>query len=194
MPIATFADVAAAQRVLLHGVTGSGKSTAAMRIGAALDLPVHLVDDEIGWLPGWVNRPADDELAIATELAAADRWVFDSTYSTFREPVLARTQVVVGLDYPRWLSLWRLIRRTIARIVDKEEICNGNVEGWTALFSGDSIILWHFKSFKRKRNSMRAMATAHHGPPTLLLRHPRELDALISFLESPAGRASAPLD
>ena len=40
-------------RVLVYGVTGSGKSTAAVSIGARTGLPVTLVD-ELTWLPGWV--------------------------------------------------------------------------------------------------------------------------------------------
>ena len=39
--------------VLVHGVTGSGKSTAALAIGARTGHPVTLVD-ELTWLPGWV--------------------------------------------------------------------------------------------------------------------------------------------
>ena len=45
----------------MHGVTGSGKSTAAVALGRALVLPVHLVDEEFGWLPGWVQRPAEEQ-------------------------------------------------------------------------------------------------------------------------------------
>lgn len=51
MPPATVDDVQRAKRVLVYGVTGSGKSTAAVVIGARLGLPVHLADDEFGWLP-----------------------------------------------------------------------------------------------------------------------------------------------
>ena len=38
-------------RVLVYGVTGSGKTTAALAIGARTGLPVTLVD-ELTWLPG----------------------------------------------------------------------------------------------------------------------------------------------
>ena len=43
-------------RVLLYGVTGSGKSTAALAVGARTGHPVTLVDD-LTWLPG-PPRPA----------------------------------------------------------------------------------------------------------------------------------------
>ena len=47
------------RRILVYGVTGSGKSTAAARLGAVTGLPVHLAD-ELTWLPGWVLVDARD--------------------------------------------------------------------------------------------------------------------------------------
>ena len=44
--------MAGARRILVYGVTGSGKTTLVRRIGLAAGLPWHSVD-EIGWLPGW---------------------------------------------------------------------------------------------------------------------------------------------
>jgi adenylate kinase family enzyme len=42
------------QRILVYGVTGSGKTTLAARISAATGIPWHSVDDltgEAGWVP-----------------------------------------------------------------------------------------------------------------------------------------------
>src|SRR5690606_31488366 len=116
------------RRVLVHGVTGSGKTTLARRIADVTGLPWHSVDDEIGWLPGWVSRPEVEQRAIAARIAAGDAWVLDTTYSAWRDVVLPRVELVVALDYPRWLSFGRLLRRTVRRMVRREEICNGNVE------------------------------------------------------------------
>lgn len=48
MAVGTFDDVRRAQRILIHGVSGSGKSTAAIILGRVLRIPVTLVDEEIG--------------------------------------------------------------------------------------------------------------------------------------------------
>lgn len=182
MPAASHADVARAQRILVYGVTGSGKSTAAALLGEKLDLPVHLVDEEIGWLPGWSNRPEDEQIELAQQLVAAERWVLDSAYSSWRDAVMERAEVIIGLDYPRWLSLARLIRRTLLRIIDQTEVCNGNREDWTAIFGGDSIIVWHFRSFANKRARIRQWEQVSSGLPVLRLTHPRQLDALLRSL------------
>lgn len=190
MPSATVDDVRQARRVLLYGVTGSGKSTAALKMGARLGLPVHLVDEEFGWLPGWVPRPPSELRSLAADAASGPAWVFDTAYGSFRDLVEPRADVVIGLDYPRWISLGRLLRRTLIRVVDRRPICNGNVETPRQVFSRDSIVVWHFRSFDRKRRTMRDWAARAEGPPVMLVRRPRELDELISALGSP--RPSAP--
>ena len=42
---------------------------------------------------------------------------------------------------------------------------------------------WHFQSFARKRDRMRAWAASPDGPEVLLFRHPRELEAWVASLE-----------
>jgi adenylate kinase family enzyme len=168
-------------RVLVYGVTGSGKSTAAVAIGARTGLPLTLVD-ELTWLPGWVPVDAAVQREMIGEVVAGERWVLDTAYGAHLDLVLPRTQLVVGLDYPRWLSLARLVRRTVSRVVTQEPMCNGNVETWRQVFARDSIIVWHFRSFARKRARMRAWAGSLDGPEVLLFRRPRELEAWIAGL------------
>lgn len=87
------------------------------------------------------------------------------------------------------ISLGRLLRRTVIRVVDRQPICNGNVETPRQAFSRDSIIVWHFRSFARKRATMRAWAARAEGPPVLLVRRPRDFDQLVSALRSPKNVA-----
>ena len=168
-------------RVLLYGVTGSGKSTAALAIGARTGHPVTVVD-ELTWLPGWVPVDGQDQRDLVGEVVAGERWLLDSAYGAWLDLVLPRAELVVGLDYPRWLSLGRLVRRTISGAVTKEPRCNGNVETWRAMVRRDSIIVWHFQSFARKRARMRAWAASPDGPPVHLFRRPRDLEAWIATL------------
>lgn len=169
-------------RVLVYGVTGSGKSTAALAIGARTGHPVTLVD-ELTWLPGWVPVEESRQRELIGEIVVGERWLLDSSYGHFLDLVLPRAELVVGLDYPRWLSLGRLVRRTVSGAITKEPRCNGNVETWRALLSRRSIIRWHFRSFARKRDRMRAWAAAPDGPEVLLFRHPRELEAWVRSLD-----------
>ncbi|WP_410587902.1 adenylate kinase [Amycolatopsis sp. lyj-23] len=160
-------------RIVVYGVTGSGKSTLAARIAERTGLPYRSADD-IGWQPGWVGTPDEEQRRRIAEVCAQERWVLDAVYSKWQDIVLPRTQLVVGLDYPRWLSLGRLVRRTFVRAVTRRRICNGNVESFRQVFSADSIIRWHFTSFANKRARIRAWAAESPGPAVVRLTSPRE--------------------
>jgi adenylate kinase family enzyme len=161
------------QRILVYGVTGSGKTTLARQIGEHTGLPWHSVDD-LTWQPGWVEVPTAEQRRRIEAICAQDRWVLDTAYGAWLDVPMGRTELIVGLDYPRWLSLQRLIRRTIARGIDRQPICNGNTESLRFAFTRDWIIYWHFRSFSRKRRRMRAWAADPAAPPTVLLRSPRQ--------------------
>ena len=161
------------ERIVVYGVTGSGKSTLAALIAERTGLPYHSADD-LSWQPGWVPVPDEEQRRRIAELCAGDRWVLDAAYGKWRDLVLARTELVVGLDYPRWLSLGRLLRRTLVRSVTRVRICNGNVESFRQAFSADSIIRWHFTSFANKRARIRAWAAESPGPEIVRLTSPRQ--------------------
>lgn len=84
--------------------------------------------------------------------------------------------MIVALDFPRWISLLRLIRRSVARAVDGKPICNGNRESFRHLFSADSIVVWHFKSFKRKRMRIREWEADPDLPETIRFASPRSVE------------------
>ncbi|WP_404311878.1 adenylate kinase [Agrococcus terreus] len=186
MSAGTVDDVARAQRILCFGATGSGKSTLAGALGERLGLPVVLVDD-LAWQPGWtqLDREALGELVLP--LLDGERYVFDSVYGGQNAEALERVDVVVGLDYPRLTSLGRLVRRTWQRIRSRELVCNGNVETLPRALSRDSIVAWHFRSWRSKRERMRRWHADPAAPPVLLLPRPADAEALLAAL--PAGTA-----
>jgi adenylate kinase family enzyme len=175
---------------LVYGVTGSGKSKAAERISASTGLPLTLAD-ELTWQPGWVPVAEQRQRELFGTVVAEDRWVLDTAYGAWLDVVLPRVELIVGLDYPRWLSLQRLIRRTLVRAIDKKPICNGNTESLRGIFSQDSIIRWHFRSFARKRRRMRQWAAAQAGPPVLIFTRPTDFERWISRIGDTSNSGTA---
>jgi adenylate kinase family enzyme len=161
-----------ASRVLVYGVTGSGKTTLAAKIAARTGLPWHSVDD-LTWEPGWVEVPPDEQRRRIQSICSNDRWILDTAYARWMDVPLASAELIVALDYPRWTSLSRLVRRSLRRVVRRELACNGNVETLGKLLSSDSIIRWHFRSFDHKRARIRAWS-ATNLPPVRRLRSPKE--------------------
>ncbi len=177
------------RRILVYGVTGSGKTTLAARIAAVTGLPWTSVDD-LTWLPGWVQVPVEEQRRRIAGIVAGSEWVLDTAYGSWLELPLARAEVVVGLDYPRWVSLSRLLRRTLTRVRDKQPICNGNTETWRKIVARDSIVVWHFRSFARKRARIRAWAADPSAPPVVHLRSSRQTERWLAGLER-RGRGRA---
>ena len=168
-----------ARRILVYGVTGSGKTTLAERLSHLLGTDWTSVDD-VTWQPGWVLLPEDEQRRIFTEVCARDSWILDTAYSAWSDVALARAQLVVGLDYPRWRSLARLVRRTVGRNLDHRPICNGNVESWRQTFSRDSILAWHFRSFASKHERLVDWEADPAMPPVLRVRSPAQLETWLA--------------
>jgi adenylate kinase family enzyme len=176
-----------ADRILVYGVTGSGKTRLAEAISAATGIPWHAVD-ELTWEPGWIEVPDDEQRRRIAAICAEERWVLDTAYGRWLDIPLARVELIVALDYPRWLSLSRLIRRSLTRAIDGKPICNGNRESFRNMFSKNSIIGWHFTSFRRKRERIRAWAADPAGPEVVRLTSPREAERWLA--EQRAARQS----
>ncbi|MFI9638818.1 adenylate kinase [Micromonospora sp. NPDC051925] len=168
-------------RILVYGVYGAGKSTLAAVLADRLRLPWHPVDDLL-WLPGWVEVPVAQQRSRIEQICRGDRWILDGAYHGWRDVPLARADLVVGLDYPRWCSFGRLLRRTVGRLATGEQICNGNRESLGSVLSRDSILLWHVGAFGRARRRMRAWQADPSGPPVLLFRSPAELERWVAAL------------
>ena len=164
-----------AERILLYGVTGSGKSALAARISEATGIPWHSVDD-LTWDPGWQEVSAEEQRRRFEQICAGERWILDTAYSSWRDVVLSRAELIVALDYPRWLSLARLLRRTLARVLDGRPVCNGNRETWRTALARDSILVWHFRSFRRKRALIRAWEADPPVPQLIRLSSPLETE------------------
>lgn len=125
-----------------------------------------------------MHVPADEQRRRIAAICAGERWILDTAYSSWIDVPLARVQLIVALDLPRIVSLARLVRRTIGRVVDGRPVCNGNRETWRTVLSRDSIILWHFRAFASKRRRIDAWEAA--GLPVVRLRSARAVEDWLS--------------
>ncbi len=94
------------------GGPGAGKSTLARQIGDKLGLPVvHM--DALFWQPGWNSRDEDDFQRLAREAAAGEAWVIDGNYTRTQALRLERVDLIVFVDVPHLLRMWRILKRRI---------------------------------------------------------------------------------
>ena len=86
-------------KIAILGTSGSGKSTLAQTLGATYHAPVlHL--DTVHFLPGWVERPLDEENAIVRRfLDTHESWIIDGNYTkTCYDRRLEEADQIIVLD------------------------------------------------------------------------------------------------
>lgn len=99
-------------RIAIIGYSGSGKSTLAAQLGQKLQVPVlHL--DSVHWLPGWVERPREEEKQIVRAfLDEHDAWVIDGNYSSlWHDERMEKADQILFLNFNRFICLHRAAKR-----------------------------------------------------------------------------------
>jgi adenylate kinase family enzyme len=100
-------------RMLVIGCSGSGKSTLATKLAARLGLRHISMDKEFFWLPGWVARDRAEIARLIKEAVAGERWVMDGNNPRNLPIRLPRTEMVIWMRPPRWVSLLGVYRRVL---------------------------------------------------------------------------------
>jgi adenylate kinase family enzyme len=178
------------QRVLIAGMGGSGKTTLARRLGPALGLPVHVLDD-LYYGPGLVMAatfPDDIE-----RIAAGDAWLFDSpgppaesaAPTEVKDLLWARADTLVWLDYPRWLVVSRAVRRSLRRIVTREQLWHGYRETPLSWRRPDHPIrrAWRLHRIRREQLTARTQHPSWAHLQVIRHRSPQETAAWLSAIE-----------
>jgi energy-coupling factor transporter ATP-binding protein EcfA2 len=106
--------LAGCERILILGRTGSGKTTLARQLAAALEVP-HVELDSLYFGPDFSTAPLEVLRERTNAAIAGERWVTDGNKRAVRDLVWPRADTIVWLDYPVAVSLWRLAKRARRR-------------------------------------------------------------------------------
>jgi adenylate kinase family enzyme len=178
------------QRISVVGNSGSGKTTIARAVAAALGIP-HLELDAVFHQPGWQPLATSEFRRIVSEFTAGPSWIVDGNYSKVQDIIWNRADTVVWVDPPRHRVMRQLFARTLRRMATRAELWNGNREPWSNLFRLDpeqSILAWAWTNHRRYRD--RYLATqadpANAQLTFVRVRTPADAAALLRDIESPA--------
>lgn len=183
------AIAALGRRVIIVGPSCSGKSTLGAHLGERLGVPfVEL--DALFWKPGW-RQP--DDLEFREKLLdshAGDGWVSAGNYLRHtRDVTWPNADAVIWLDFPLWLTSWRVLTRSWRRWRRKELLWGTNYERfWDQLklwSPDDSLIAYTISRHRRNKRVFEELMEQRRrgGRRSFRIRSPRELSA---FLRSQA--------
>ena len=179
------------RRIVVNGSAGVGKTTLAAAIERRLGLP-HTEADSLFHGPGWTRRPGFlDDVA---RLVAGERWVSEYQYDGARPLFLARAELVVWLDLPLRVSMWRVTRRTVRRRLRREELWNGNREqALHRIFSDrEHIIRWAWTSHPRTAERIDVVLRERPDLPVVRLRSAAEVRRWLDRISATVGTPEPP--
>lgn len=98
-------------KIVVVGVSASGKSTFSRRLSEKLHIPVtHM--DSIMWQPGWEYRGDDYVANQISAISQTEQWIIEGyIVSDARLDLFEKADQIIYLDYPGWLSAWRYLKR-----------------------------------------------------------------------------------
>lgn len=109
---ALFLEGAAIRRVVVVGANGAGKTWLATRLADRIEAAL-IHKDALALTTGWRQRPrAEVQAGIAARIKADD-WVLEGGPSILTQAVLDRADLVIWLDIPARLRVWRILRRSL---------------------------------------------------------------------------------
>lgn len=169
-------------RINIVGTSGSGKSTFAKALAGKMNCP-YVEMDGIWWKENWQNV-SDEEFFEELETAlATDVWVLDGNYTRSTPVKWKNVQMIIWLDFPFHITLYRAIKRAISRWISQEELWHGNKESLPKLLSKDSIVWWTITTYKKNAAKYEALMKEERFAHIkfVRLRSQRDVD---SFLHS----------
>ncbi len=152
------------QRICVVGTSGAGKSYVARALAGRRGLR-YIESDALIWRAGWEQVPRDEQY-VAFDAATTDGgWTLDGNLGASPEDqlVLSRCDTLVWLDLPRWQVMASVTLRTIRRVVTRERLWHGNVEPWCGVFSGDSMIVYAWRTYGRQKGRYAALFAESQG-------------------------------
>ena len=167
------------RRVNVVGTSSSGKTTLALALAEHLGIP-YIELDALHWEPNWTEAPDEVMRERVRSAISGEAWVVDGNYSAIRDLVWARTDTVVWLDLPLPTILARYARRTIRRVIFRQELWSGNRERLGFLFGRDSLLWWILGTYRRRRRDYPVLLAARPQITAIRLRSPREATAWLA--------------
>jgi adenylate kinase family enzyme len=118
-------------KIVVVGISGTGKSRLARRLASASGLPLHHMDTLI-WRPNWVEADRASIAASLTKIAAEPRWIVEGWVDDYSSDLLDVADDIIDLNFPGWLAALGGVERWWRhRCAVRPELPRGCTENWS---------------------------------------------------------------
>jgi|GEM_PF-6182393 len=173
------------KRVIIVGAPGSGKSTLARGIAGKTGLPITHLDSLYFDPQQRYNQHRTAWAQRLSELAAADSWIIEGCHAVDLAPHAARADVIILLDYPRRVIVWRIMSRFVKqRGGDPPEM----PEGWREVFDTNARRWWFELALNFPRTFKHELAVLLKptaGKQRLILSNPAQAKTYLNAMIEP---------
>lgn len=138
------------KKILIIGPNGSGKTTFGKKLSLKINIPFYELDF-YSWQPDWRETDYGEFRNITEELTGKDEWIIDGNYARNQDLTIPRSDTIIWLDPTHTKSIYRTLKRSVQRAITQEPLWHNNRESFGRMFSKDSVMIFAFFSYKRKK-------------------------------------------
>ena len=169
--------LATAERILVIGCSGAGKTTLSLKIAERFGLEYQSLDRDVLWLPEWRQRDKIEQREILRNLVSRNRWIMDGNGPSTFDIRVPRADLVLWLRVPRHLSFLGLAHRVLKNYgVVRNAMADGCPERLP-----DKEFLSYIWTFEQRMAPRIIAGVNQHGPetPIVIIRNRREAASLL---------------
>lgn len=166
-----------ANRILVVGCSGGGKTTLSRRLCARFGFDYISIDRDVRWLPGWQQRNKAEQRALISQQVQGTRWVMDGISISSLDLRLPRTDLVLWVRVPRHVALLGIAKRVLRNY---GKVRFGMPEGCAEQLP-DREFLSYIWNFERKESPRLEQNFERLAPdtPVAMLRSHRDIEQIL---------------
>ena len=145
-----------ARRIIITGTSCTGKTTLGRELSKKFEIPQIDLDD-LHFLPSWEVKDSSDFVAdVNSAIDQHDEWIVSGSFQTkMKDTVWQKAAVIIWLDLPLHIILWRYFKRTYRRVVLKEKCCGENYETLSHVLFEDNMLLHILKTYWNRKKRLK---------------------------------------
>ncbi len=166
------------KRIAIVGCPGSGKTTVAFQMKAITGLPIEHLDYYYHQLKYGYYDDKEVWIKKAEVIIKKPKWIMDGNYSSTFEQRFKRADLIIFFDYPRWLTMYRVIKRRW-QFNNKKRL--EMPDDWVEKVDWEFLkYVWRFKG--KSHSKITAALEKFSDTPVVVLKNPSETENYLKSL------------